>query len=103
MARRCRAQLIWRLSPWSRRCRCVRPEEAGTGAVPAARASLAALVRRGAAGVSPARVGDLADELGRGQDAAAGFGEQLGRELGDERFEFGLQLVDGAGEFADAA
>src|SRR3954447_53477 len=30
--RRCNAQLSWRLPPWSRRWRWVRPEEAGIGA-----------------------------------------------------------------------
>jgi hypothetical protein len=48
-------------------------------------------------------VGDLAQELGGGQEAAAAFGQQSGRERGDERGELGLEVVDGAGELADAA
>jgi hypothetical protein len=47
--------------------------------------------------------GDLAEQLGGGQDAAAAFGQQSRRERGDERGELGFEVVDGAGEFADAA
>ena len=48
-------------------------------------------------------VGDLAEQLGGGQDAAAAFGEQPRRERGDQGSEFGVEVVDGPGELADAA
>src|SRR5688572_9347733 len=38
----------------------------------------------------PARAGDLGDELGRGQRAAAGLGKQLPRDLGDKLCDLGL-------------
>ena len=47
--------------------------------------------------------GDLADQLGRGQRAAAAFGEQPRREGGGERRELALEVVDGARQLADAA
>ena len=47
--------------------------------------------------------GDLADELGGGQGAAAALGEQLRRVAFDERGELCLELVDARGELADAA
>src|SRR5437868_4193691 len=47
------AALIWRLPQRSRRWRLVRPELAGIGAIPAARASLASLAKRSAPAISP--------------------------------------------------
>src|SRR3954451_10538175 len=54
-------------------------------------------------GGEAADAGDLADQLGGGQRAAAAFGQQLRREFGDEAREFSLERVDGTGELADAA
>jgi hypothetical protein len=48
-------------------------------------------------------VGDLADELGRGQDAAAALGEELRRDVGDEDGELTLERIDRSGQLADAA
>src|SRR4051794_21852315 len=48
-------------------------------------------------------VGDLAEQFGGGENAAAAFGEQPRRKRGDECGEFGLEVIDAAGEFADAA
>jgi hypothetical protein len=45
--------LIWRLPQRSRRWRLVRPELAGIGAIPAARASLASVAKRPAPAISP--------------------------------------------------
>ena len=95
-ARRCSAQLSWRLPPRSRRWRWVRPEEAGIGAEPAVRASLASVAKRLTPAISPSSLAAVSD-------AAAAFGEQSRRERGDERGEFGFEVVDGAGELADAA
>src|SRR5918999_631921 len=53
MITRCSAALIWRLPPWSSRWRCVLPELAGMGAIPAARASLASVAKRSAPAISP--------------------------------------------------
>src|SRR4051794_35391456 len=50
---RCNAALIWRLPPWSRRCRWGLPELAGIGATPAARANLAGVAKRWAPAISP--------------------------------------------------
>lgn len=50
---RCSAQLIWRLPLRSRRCRLVLPDEAGIGAAPASRASLASVAKRSAPAISP--------------------------------------------------
>ena len=54
-------------------------------------------------GGEAAGVGDLADQLGRGQRAAAAFGPQPRREGGGERGELALEVVDRAGQLADAA
>jgi hypothetical protein len=54
---------------------------------------LASLAKRAA-------TGDLADELGGGQRSEPGLGKELRRDLGDERGDFGLELVDRLGEFA---
>ena len=53
IARRCSAQLSWRLPPRSRRWRLVLPEEAGIGAAPPVRASLASVAKRSAPAISP--------------------------------------------------
>jgi hypothetical protein len=66
------------------------------GAVPAVRASLASLAKRVTSAISPCSLAAV-------RDAAAAFGEQPRRERGDERAEFGVQLVDGASELANAA
>src|SRR3954470_5756773 len=47
----CSAQLIWRFPPRSRRCRTVRPEDAGIGAAPASRAKCASVGNRSAPAV----------------------------------------------------
>ena len=47
--------------------------------------------------------GDLADEFGGCEDAAAGLGEQSGRDRSEEGGELALELVDSACELADAA
>ena len=88
--------LIWRLPPRSRRWRLVLPELTGIGATPAARASLASVLKRCGAG-------DLADELGGGQRAEAGLGEQVRRDLGDQVGDLGFEGLDRLGELADAA
>ena len=72
-ARRCSAQLSWRLPPRSRRWRSVRPEDAGIGADPASARELGV-------GGEALDAGDLADQLGGGQHAAAALGQQLRRE-----------------------
>ena len=79
-ARRCRAQLSWRLPPRSRRWRSRRPEETGIGGDPG---------RSGELGVGgePVRAGDLPDELGGGQRPAADLGDQLRRLGRDQRGE----------------
>jgi hypothetical protein len=72
---------------------------------------LASLVKRVTSAISPRpcarscggkREGRWSDELGGGQHTAAWFGEQRCAG-GNERAELGVQLVDGAGELADAA
>ncbi len=50
----------------------------------------------------PVDAGDLAEQRGGDQHAAAGLGQQLWRELRDESCELVLDPVDGAGEVADA-
>ena len=77
-ARRCSAQLSWRLPPRSRRWRSVRPEEAGIGADAGGAGELGV-------GGEALDAGDLADQLGGGQHAAAALGQQPRRELGDQR------------------
>ena len=52
-ARRCSAQLSWRLPPRSRRWRSVRPEDAGIGAAPQVRANLASVENRSIPAISP--------------------------------------------------
>ena len=47
--------------------------------------------------------GDLADELGGGQRAEAGLGEQVRRDLGDQVGDLGFKRLDGLAQFADAA
>ena len=47
--------------------------------------------------------GDLADELGGGQRAAAGLGDELRGDLGHQHGDFGLEGLDGLREFAHAA
>ena len=87
------AALIWRLPPRSRRWRSVLPELIGTGARPAARASLASVAKRVGAG-------DLADELGGGQRAAARLGDQLRCNRGHERGDLCFERVDRGGQLA---
>ena len=66
------------------------PEEAGIGALPPVRASLASV--RESVGA-----GDLADQLGGGQRTAAAFFEQLRGVAFDERGEFCLEFADALG------
>jgi hypothetical protein len=47
--------------------------------------------------------GDLTDQLGRGQDAAAWLGQQPWRKFGDEGGELVLERIDRPGELTDAA
>ena len=47
--------------------------------------------------------GDLADQFGGDEDAAAAFGEQRWCGLGDEGASSRFERVDGAGELADAS
>jgi hypothetical protein len=51
----------------------------------------------------PVRSGDLADEFGGGQRAAARLGDQLRRELADQLGDLALERLDGGGEFAHAS
>jgi hypothetical protein len=51
----------------------------------------------------PARAGDLADELGRGQRPETGLGQQLRRDLGDQVGDLGFERLDRLAQFADAA
>ena len=51
----------------------------------------------------PVGAGDLADQLGRGQRAAARFGDQPRRELAHKVGELGLKRLDRGGELAQAA
>ena len=73
----------------------MRPEDAGIGAAPESRASLASLAKR-------AMAGDLADQLGRDQRPAARVRGEPWRDRCDERGEFLLEAGDRAGELADA-
>ncbi len=69
-AMRCSAQLSWRLPPRCRRWRVRLPEEAGIGATPARRASLASDGKA-------RHPGGLGDQLGGCESPAAGQIEQL--------------------------
>jgi hypothetical protein len=74
----------------------VLPELTGIGATPAARASLASLLKRWAPAIST-------DELGRRERPETRLGEQARRDPGDEVGELGLERVDGDGQLAQAA
>ena len=84
-ARRCSAQLSWRLPPRSRRWRWFRPRMTGIGA--SRRCGRA--WRRWRSG----RRRRSRRQLGGGQDAAAAFGQQLRREAGDEGGELGSRSL----------
>ena len=68
----------------------MRPEEAGIGAEPAVRASLASVAKRSTPAISPISLAAVSD-------AAAALGEQPRRERGDERGELALERVDRRG------
>jgi hypothetical protein len=53
-------------------------------------------------GGEPFGAGDLADELGGGQRAEAGLGEQVGGDLGDRVGDLGFERLNGLAQFADA-
>ncbi len=69
------------------------PEEAGIGATPAARASLASEENR-------VRAGDFADELAGRQRPEAGLGDQLRRDGVDEVGDLCFERVDRVRELA---
>ena len=93
----CSAQLACRSPPRLSRCRLVFPEETGIGVVPHRAAKPAGLVIR--SGLSPAVISSWRG--GEGPDA--GFGEQLGGQLGDQFGEVMFGVVDLSGEVVDAS
>jgi hypothetical protein len=88
--------LIWRLPPRSSRCRSVLPELTGIGAMPAARASFASLVKRCAPAISPT---SLAAVSGPKPGSVSRCGAIWATRFGD----LGLERLDRLGELADAA
>jgi len=72
------------------------PEEAGIGAAPPVRASLASVAKRSA----PA---DLADELGGGKGAATALCKQLRGVAFNQRRELRLELADAGSVRCDLA
>src|SRR3954454_16588518 len=83
-ATRWMAALIWRLPPRSRRWRLVLPELTGIGASPAARASLASLVKRSAPAISPT---SLAAVKGPNPGSLSSLRRDVRDQLGDLRLE----------------
>src|SRR5215217_7371740 len=96
IASRCSALLSWRLPPRSRRCRCVCPEEAGIGAEPAVRATLASVAKRPAPAISPISLAAVSAPQPR---SARNRGARAAVRAG----ELALEVVDRARQLADAA
>jgi hypothetical protein len=74
----------------------VLPELTGIGARPAARASLASLLKRPAPAISPTSLAAVSGPT-------PGSESSWGRELGDELGDLGLQRGDRVGQLAQAA
>ena len=92
----CSAQLACRSPPRLSRCRLVFPEETGIGVVPHRAAK--------PAGRDPVGVVAGGDQqLRGGEGPEAGFGEQLGGQLGDQFGEVMFGVVDLSGEVVDAS
>jgi hypothetical protein len=85
------AWLSWRLPPWSRRWRSAAPDETGTGAHPASRASYASLAKRSTPAISPISLTAV-------MTPQALRGQQLRSDRGDQVGEFPVELVDRARE-----
>ena len=88
--------LIWRLPPRSRRWRLVLPELTGIGATPAARASLASVLKRAAPAISPTSLAAVSGPK-------PGSVEQVRRDLRDQVGDLGFERLDRLAQFADAA
>src|SRR5215218_3334525 len=89
---RWKVQFSWRLPRRSRRWRCRAPEEAGSG-----------VASKPGVALKASRPGDLGDQLGRGERAAARQLEQLRGLLANAPSKLALERVDIAPERRAAA